>query len=122
MVSTRRRFSSRARLCNALREALLDVGRDGAHLAPRRLDAQIGGVLVERPPDDHHALEHGARIVVHQERPRLGGLRAADERIDRRLEIDDHAGLGEPLAVRRVEDHAAARRHDDAVERRERRR
>ena len=33
------------------------------------------------------------------------------------LEVDDGAGLGEPLAVRGIEDHAAARGDDDAVER-----
>ena len=119
MVSTRRRFSRRALYCNALREPLLNVGCDGTHLASRRLDAQIRGALVQRPPHDHELLEHGPRVVPQQQGPRLRGFRAAHEGVDRGLEIDDDAGLGEPLAVGRVQDRAAACGQDDAVERRE---
>ena len=46
-------------LCNALSEPLLNVRGDGAHLAPRGLDAQVCGLFVKRPSGDHHALEHG---------------------------------------------------------------
>src|SRR6185503_855797 len=54
-----------------------------------------------------------------QQRPSLGGLGPAHERVDRRLEVHDRARLGEPLAVAGVEDDAAARGHDHVFERRQ---
>ena len=69
--------------------------------------------------DREQTLEHGARVVVHQQRPvarRLGALQLS---VDGRLQIDHGARAREPLAVGGIEHRAAARRDDHAVERRE---
>src|SRR5688572_10526410 len=119
MVSTRRSVSGGALFCNAPSKALGDVRRNGSDLPPRRLDADVRELLVERPAHLHEPFEHGARIVAYEQRPHLRAPRAAHERVEIGLEVDDCARGGEVLAVRGVEDHATARGDDDVVEPRE---
>ena len=120
MVSTRRRFSSRARLCNALREPLLNVGRDGAHLATRRLDAQVRASARTTAAGSTIRRSSTARgsSFISSGRVFAAFVRRTSVSIVG-LEVDDGARLGEPLAVGGIEDDAAARGDDDAVERRE---
>src|SRR5690606_13779602 len=100
-------------------ELLLQRGDDAPNLTAARIDLDIGDLLVQRAPLGREPLEHGARVLGLKKRAIPRAARAAQLLVDGGHEVDHDPGPGQACAVRRIQDSAAAGRHDDVLSGRE---
>src|SRR5687768_9020938 len=91
-----------------------DLACDGGGRTAVGADGDGGDRAVERAAQEREFLEPGAPVGTCQQRPVSALARALELLLDRRVQEDDRAARGEPLAVLGQEHGPAASRKDDA--------